>query len=155
MTVAERTRAAVRAEPFVYEALRAGVLNYTAAARYLDVGDESAVSAALRRYEEQLESRERGGSARVTMKSGVGDGPPSDALLSVGDEVFVPGEGSRTAVLATGDVGAGTLRRVLGRCETAAVAVHAAAAVAGTLVVVVSRSDGPNALRAVEDALGA
>ena len=63
MTVAERTRAAVRAEPFVYEALRAGVLNYTAAARYLDVGDESAVSAALRRTLVVVVSRSDGPNA--------------------------------------------------------------------------------------------
>jgi len=45
MSVAERTRAAVREEPFLHDALRAGVVNYRAAARYLDVGDEDAVRA--------------------------------------------------------------------------------------------------------------
>jgi len=34
-SLAARTRDAVRDEPFLFDALRAGVLNYSAAARYL------------------------------------------------------------------------------------------------------------------------
>ena len=48
MTVAAETREAVRDHPFLETALRAGVVNYTAAARFLDVGEEEAVAAALR-----------------------------------------------------------------------------------------------------------
>jgi len=55
MTVAADARAAVREHPFLETALRAGVVNYTAAARFLDVGAEEAVAAALRRYAAELD----------------------------------------------------------------------------------------------------
>lgn len=153
MTVAERTREAVRAEPFLHEALRAGVLNYTAAARYLAVGDEEAVAAALRRYEAELEPRPAPGDARVTMKRGLGEGQTQEAILQVGDVALVPGTGALTGVLATGDVSVLGLRRILGRCGTAGIDVEAAGAIDGTLIVVVDRMDGADAVRAVEDAL--
>ena len=153
MTVAERTREAVRAEPFLHEALRAGVLNYTAAARYLGIRDEEAVAAALRRYEAELEPRTAPGDARVSMKSGVGQGQPAEAILQVGDVVLVPGAGALTGVLATGEVEILALRCILGRCETAGIDLVAAGATDGTLVVAVDRMDGADAVRAVEDAL--
>lgn len=152
MSLAERTREAIRARPFLYDALRAGVLNYTATARYLDVGDEEAVAAALRRFADELEGPPGCGSARVTMESGVGraDG---DGLLVVGSETFTPGSGSLTAVVATGSVSPLALRRVLGRCETAEIPVEAAAVGGEQLVVVVKRRDGPSVVRLVEDVL--
>jgi hypothetical protein len=56
MNVAERTREAVRRRPFLHDALAAGVVNYAAAAEFLDVdrGDD-AVTAALRRYADDLD----------------------------------------------------------------------------------------------------
>ena len=55
MSLASETRDAVRARPFLYDALRAGVVNYTAAARELDVdGEVDAVATALRRFAEEL-----------------------------------------------------------------------------------------------------
>ena len=54
MSLASDTRDAVRRRSFLHAALAAGVVNYTAAARYLDVGEEEAVVAALRRYAEEL-----------------------------------------------------------------------------------------------------
>jgi len=153
MTVAERTRDAVRAEPFLHEALRAGVLNYSAAARFLAIGDDEAVTAALRRYEAELEPRDAPGDARVTMERSLGEGQPAEAIMQVGDVALVPGAGTLTGVLATGDVAANALHRVLGRCGTAGIDVEAAGATDGTLVVVVDRMDGADTLRAVEDAL--
>lgn len=151
MSLAERTREAVRADPFLYDALRAGVVNYTAAARYLDVGEEDAVAAALRRYATDLPPAEdRAGSARVTMESGLGAGDPAEALLSVGTLALAPGAGSMTGILATGDVGPAGLRRVLGRCETADIDPLATGVGGETLVVIVERRDGPDALRLVE-----
>jgi hypothetical protein len=38
------------------------------------------------------------------MESGLGDGPQQEALLQVGDVALVPGAGSLTGVLASGDV---------------------------------------------------
>jgi hypothetical protein len=159
MTVAADTREAVRRRPFLETALRAGVVNYTAAARFLDVGETEAVAAALRRYAEELEDYEESDRrASVSMKTGVGpvDGGPettADALLQVGGTAFAADGGDNTAVVADGDVDAGALVDVLGRLRTADVAVEAAAVAEGTLAVVVGRRAGANAVRAVEDAL--
>lgn len=161
MTVAADTRAAVREHPFLETALRAGVVNYTAAARFLDEragglgGDREAVAAALRRYVEELddyEDPER--RASVSMRSGVGEAAgDGDALLSVGDATYAADGGDATGVVVSGDVDAGSLTRVLGRLRTADVTVRAAGGADGSLVIVVDRRDGANAVRAVEDAL--
>ena len=155
MTLAADTREAVRRHPFLYDALRAGVVNYSATARFLDVdGETDAVVAALRRFAEDLPDYERPGSGPpVNMQRGLGDGEPADALLAVGDLALVPDAGSLTAITASGASDATALRRVLGRLETAEVTVEAAAVGGESLVVVVGRRDGPDAVRAVEDAL--
>ena len=154
MTVAAEAREAVRERPFLETALRAGVVNYTAAARFLDVGDEEAVTAALRRYAEELDDHEPPDRrASVSMQSGVGPADGDDPLLSVGARAFAADGGEFTAVLAEGDVGATALADVLGRLRTAGVGVQAAAAADGTLAVVVGRRDGADAVRAVEAAL--
>ena len=156
MTLAADTRKAVRRHPFLHDALRAGVLNYSAAARFLGIdGETDAVVAALRRYAEDLsddDPPEPG--CTVSMQSGLGEGTPDEALLVVGDTALAPGAGSLTALVAsTGDPRA--LERSLGRLRTADVTVEAAAVGGDSLVVVVGRRDGPDALRAVEDALEA
>ncbi|QLH77976.1 hypothetical protein HZS55_12000 [Halosimplex rubrum] len=157
MTLAADTREAVRRHPFLYDALRARVVNYTAVARFLDVeGETDAVVAALRRFAEDLPDYERpGDSPPVSMRSGLGEGDPADAVLAVGDLALVPDGGSLTAITAGGEADAAGLRQVLGRLETAEVSVEAAAAGGGSLVVVVGRRDGADAVRAVEDALAA
>jgi hypothetical protein len=155
MTLAEQARDAVRARPFVHEALRAGVINYSAAARLLDVGEEDAVAAALRRYGEELADRnEPGRSAHVTMHSGVGRvADPEDGLLTVGGVAFAPGEGSLTAVLVDGDVDPRLLTRALARLNAEDVAAEAAGVAGDTLVVLVERRDGPQVVQFLEDAL--
>lgn len=159
MSLAERTREAVRANPFLYDALRAGVVNYTAAARFLDLGtdDQEAVVAALRRYAEELSDYDASGrDVRVSMESGVGSegtATEGEVLLSVGGTTFVSGGGSSTAILATGAVDARALGHVLDTLAAEDIAVEAAATAAETLVVVVSRRAGPDALRAIETAL--
>jgi hypothetical protein len=156
MTLADDTRAAAREHPFLVAALRARVLNYAAAARFLDVGETDAVATALRRYGEELsdyapESR----SARVTMHGGVGPVDPGEALLAVGDLFLAPDGGDLTAVVAAGDVDAAALGAVLSRLAVVDVSVEAAGVGAETLVVVVEKRAGPDAVRAVESALGA
>lgn len=165
MTLAAETREAVRREPFLHDALRAGVVNYSAAARYLDVdGETDAVVAALRRYADDLPDYETpAGASAVSMHSGLeardpaetdpAETDPPEALLVVGETAFVPGDGSLTALVASGVTGAASLRLALGRLETADVPVEAAAVGDGSLVVVVGRREGPDALRALEDAL--
>ena len=137
------------------------MLNYTAAARHLDVGDAEPVAVALRRYAEDLpehgtESRD----ARVTMRSGLAlvdaDEPNrDDALLAVGDRTLVADSGSLTGVLVAGDVDATTLAHVLGRLTAEDIRVDAAGVAGGALVVVTERRDGPDTVRIVEDALSA
>ncbi|WP_299237269.1 DUF7523 family protein [Natronomonas sp.] len=156
MTIAADARAAVRACPFVYDGLRAGVLNYTAAARFLDVGDAEAVGAALRRYAEELDDfsgDDAKGRASVSMRSGVAKSEDGTGLLSVGGVSFAVGGGEHTAIVATGSFGAEALEAALGRLRTAGVGVVAAAGTEGSVTVVVGRREGPDAVRAVEDAL--
>lgn len=163
--LAAEARAAAREHPFLVAALRAGVTNYAAAARFLDVdGDPDAVATALRRYAEDLpgyatEARD----ARVTMRSGlaaVGDGDATEnedgdqrPLLSVNGDGYAPDGGPLTGVLATGGVDPAALRTVLNRLAVADVDPEAAGVAADALVVVVGRRDGPDAVRAVEAAL--
>ena len=163
MSLAAETRQAVRRKPFVFEALRAGVLNYTAAARYLDVGETEPVAVALRRYAEGLPEREtESRRARVTMQSGLGitdtaddgDSSAQDVLLSVSGHALVPG-GSLTGVLATGEVDAAALAGVLSRLSTENITIEAAGVAGGALVVLTKRRDGPDAVRIIEETLSA
>jgi len=125
MSLAADTREAVRDRPFLLDALRAGVVNYAAAAAWLTStaglnGDEEAIAAALRRFRDDLPAYATAEhSASVSMRSGVGvvDGPSAlredaDVLLRVGT-VAVTDEGDDTALLLTGDVGARTLAAAL------------------------------------------
>ncbi|WP_435358473.1 DUF7523 family protein [Haloarchaeobius sp. DFWS5] len=165
MTLAETTRDAADDHPFLVEALRAGVVNYSAAARFLTVdGDDEAVATALRRYAEALPAYEpTARDVRVTMQSGLDtvaldeaeryECDTAGALLCVGDvAVTATGGGKQTAILATGEVDTKLCARALGRLATADVAVEAAGFAGDALVVVVTRRDGANALRAVEQA---
>jgi hypothetical protein len=180
MSLAAETRAAVRARPWLLAALRAGVVNYTAAAASLDVeGDPDAVATALRRFGDDLpplaaDARD----VTVRMRSGVGvagadgddpgpggDGPESDRgaaedggldpVASVGGTRILRGGGRLTAILADGDVDARALSSVVGRLNAENIVVDVAGVAGDRLVVVVPRADGANALRVVEDALAA
>lgn len=155
MSVASETRAAVRARPFLLEGLRAGVVNYTAVARFLDVGDEEAVAAALRRFADELPAYEHPAAdarVRVSMESGFGEGDPTEALLVVGETALVRDGGSLTALLGRGEVTPAIFRTALGRIVDGNVDVEAAALAGETFTIVVPRRDGPNALRLVESA---
>ena len=157
MSVAADAREAVRERPFLLEALRAGVVNYSAAARAIDVGDdEDAVATALRRYAERLPPRSvEGRRATVVMRSGLGPDGGGDALLSIEGRGYAADGGDRTGVLATGAVDAAALGHVLGRLAAEGVTPEAAGVVDGALCVVVERRDGPRTLEIVEAALEA
>ncbi|EMA18722.1 DUF7523 family protein [Haloarcula argentinensis] len=156
MSLAAATRDAVRERPFLYDALRAGVVNYTAAARTLDIdGEEEAIATALRRFAEELPADSPHDSdARVSMQSGLGrvESPSAESalVLQVGDAAFAEGAGSLTGIIATGDLAPAALGEVLGRLRATDVSVDAAAVTGEALVVVVSRRGGPDALRVVE-----
>lgn len=157
MSLAAKTRRAADGHPFLVAALRAGVLNYTAAARFLEVdGETDAIATALRRYAEEVPDYETTArETRVTMQSGVGPvDDPSEALLVVGGTAIGAG-GDRTAILAAGEVDAAALATVLETLSVEDIGVTAAGVGEETLVVVVDRLEGANALRAVEGALEA
>ena len=156
MSLAAETRRAASAHPFLVHALRAGVCNYTAAARFLDVdGDTDAVATALRRYADELPALETTDRrARVTMQSGVGPTEDGEAFLTVGDVgLGTDTGGDRTAILATGDLDAAALATILDGLAIEGVDVTAAGFADDHATVVVGRRDGANALRAVERAL--
>ncbi|MFB6353515.1 MAG: hypothetical protein ABEJ92_05460 [Halobacteriales archaeon] len=157
MSLAADARAAVDERPFLREALRAGVVNYSAAARAIDIADDvSAVATALRRYADRLPDRAvQSRAATVTMHSGLAHAEGAEALLSVNGQGFAAAEGNLTGVLATGEVDAAALGHVLGRLASAGVAPTAAGVAGESLCVVVERRDGPGALQAVEAALEA
>lgn len=166
MSLAAAARDAVRARPFLFDSLRAGVVNYAAAARLLARdspeladADEETVTAALRRYAAELDDHDPpAGDARVSMRSGLGpvEGDPGnddgEALLRVGGAALGD-SGSLTAVVASGEVDARVLADVLGRLRAADIPVTAAGVAGDSLVVAVERRDGPNALRVVEAAV--
>jgi len=169
MSLAAETRAAVRARPWLLRALRAGVVNYTAAAEALDVeGGRDAIATALRRFEADLSDADADArDVTVRMRSGVGvagsdaesgggsDAAGADPLVSVGGERILQGGGQLTAILADGDVDAAALSAVVDRLSAENVVIDAAGVVSDRLVVVVPRSDGANALRLAEAALAA
>lgn len=183
MSLAAETRAAVRARPFLLEGLRAGVVNYAAAARALDVAEDTeAVATALRRFAERLPKRETGERrARVTMHGELAavDSDAEGPLLSVGGRGFAEagegagdaggdgggssggdgsestGDGSLTGVLATGEVDPAALAHALGVLAANGVDARAAGVARDSMLVVVDRRDGPATVRAVEAALDA
>lgn len=160
MSLAEETREAARRRPFLVGALRAGVVNYTEAARFLSEevdGDTESVATALRRFSKSLldfETESR--NARVSMKSGLGETDEADdALLAVGDTALAPSKGSLTAVLAEGDVDSTALAAVFQRLDAEEITVRAGGVAGDSLLLAVERRDGPDAVRVVEDALEA
>ena len=155
MSLAAETRDAVRNRPFLYDALRAGVLSYAAAARELDVeGDADAIAAALARFEAELPEpgSDRGSAPTVRMESGL-EKSDGDTLCHLAGTGFVPGSGPYTGVLATGDVNARALETALGVLRTGELPIEAAGVAGDAMLVVVERGDGPDALRAIEGVL--
>ena len=164
MSLAAETRRAAEDRPFLVAALRAGVVNYTAAARFLADGEDGvdgetdAIATALRRYAEELPAYEtESRDVRVRMESGVGVvDDEREALLSVGDlAVGSTDGGDRTAIVATGEVDATALAAAVRALSLEGIEPTAAAVGDDAMVLVVDRLAGANALRAVEDALEA
>lgn len=172
MSLAAETREAVREQPFVLDALRAGVLNHSAAGAWLAEtagidGDPDAIATALRRFREELPAYRTGErTASVSMQSGVRvaeagagasdeagpDTPDADPVLRVGGTAVLP-DGRETAILASGDVDAAALAGALRRLSAVDVDVSAAGVAGDALAVVVGRRDGATAVRVVEAAL--
>jgi len=151
MSLAAATREAVRDRPALYEALAAGVVNYTAAADALDVdGDREAIATALRRFAADLDPPDTADrSITVRLHS---DTATVEEMLSVG-EATVGGSAAidtPTAVAVTGAVDARLLAAVLDRLRIAEIPVTATGLAAERMVVVVPRREGPTAVRLIE-----
>jgi hypothetical protein len=84
------------------------------------------------------------------MESGVGQSDADDPLLSIDGEGYARDAGSLTAILVTGEVTPALAQAVLGRLATADFEVEAAGLGEESLVVIVGRRAGVDALRAVE-----
>ena len=159
MSLAAETRRAVDRRPFLRTALRAGIVNYTAAARTLALdGETDAIATALRRYADELPAAETDSrDVRVRMESGIGPleggAKAEDALVTVGGTAIGPCGGDRTAIVAAGDVDAAALADVLSRLAVDGISPIAAGVGGDAMVLVVDRLAGADALRAVEDTL--
>ncbi|ALG82179.1 DUF7523 family protein [Halanaeroarchaeum sulfurireducens] len=151
-SLAAATREAVDAHPFVRDGLRAGIVNYSAAARFLDVeGNTEAVATALRRYADELpQIASRDGEVRVTMQSGIGRSEGS--FLAVAGTSYGECSGPLTAILATGDVDGRFLATVANRLAGAEISLEALGLADESVVVIVDRRDASTALATVEDA---
>ena len=158
MSLAAATREAVRARPVLYDALRAGIVNYTAAADTLDIdGDRESIATALRRFADSLDAESGATTERsLTVRMDRGIDPAEEPLLAgdgVGDAVdAADGINAATAIRASGDVDAALLATVLDRLRIADIDVLAAGVAADTLVVVVPQRSGASALQRVETA---
>ena len=147
-SLAAETRAAVDARPFVRDALRAGILNYAAAARYLDVeGDVEAIATALRRYKEDLppyDTSDR--DLRVRMESDF-----DRDLLVVDGETPDLADRRMTAITMSGSLDAQFLGTVLSRLAIGDVTVTGAGFSDREGVILVDRREAARALRMIED----
>lgn len=167
MSVAAATREAVRDRPALYDALRAGVVNYTAAADALPVeGDREAIATALRRFADELAAEEPAPqsdrSITVRLHSDLsptdrpeallavdGCGVSSSEAVSTADTNGIDTDG-QTALRVTGGVDARLLSGTLDRLRIAEIPVAATGLAAETMVVVVPRRKGPTALQLIE-----
>ena len=106
MSVAAATREAVRDRPALYDALRAGVVNYTAAADTLDVdGDREAIATALRRFAAELAGDAGSTDRSITVRLH-SDAATVETLLSVdGSAVGGTDSGAGDSEPTTGDRG--------------------------------------------------
>lgn len=147
-SIAAETRRAIDERPSFRKALRAGVLNYTAAARLLDVeGDTGAVASALRRYEAELpEFTAPDRSVRVRMERAVS----ADTLTIFESR---PAAAEPTAIALEGDLDATLFARVLSSLSAGDLPVVGAGQVDDQGIVLVDGTDASQALRLVEAAI--
>lgn len=154
MSTAASTRAAVRSHPFLLMALRAGVLNYTAAARFLGIDDVDAGAAALRRFAAELpEYDPTAPDLRIRVESGIGPDSPDDDPLFVLDDTAIGATGGKWAVVrATGNLDPAAVARIMARIDVADVDPIATGYTDDRIVVVVERSASPTVIQCMEGA---
>lgn len=135
MSLAASTRRKVKNTPYLYDALRAGIVNYSAAARMLDLeGEDTAVSVSLQRLSKDLSPLEMSSvDANITINS---------------DEVK-----QRVKILIEGGVDAKILSHLILVCHMNEIHVREASMEDKKINIVVGWKDGPNSLRLIEMAL--
>lgn len=151
MSLASRTRDTVKKYPCIHEALRTGVINYSAAARFLPVsGDTEAIASALRRYAEELpDPTPKPRDISITMHTSY-----PDQLTGLPAEIPEPSdEGPVTWLCVSGDITPVLVGSVLLGCKIHEIPVLAVTATDGTAVLSVPRSAGAAALRCMENVI--
>ena len=135
MSLAAITRRAVRKTPYLYDALRAGIVNYSAAARMLNLeGQDAAISVSLQRLSKELPPLEMASiDASITISS---------------DETK-----QRAKIVIEGPVDAKALSHLILVCHMNEIRIIEASVVMGEIDIVVEWKDGPNSLRLIERAL--
>ena len=135
MSLAAITRRAVRKTPYLYDALRAGIVNYSAAARMLNLeGQDAAISVSLQRLSKELPPLEVASiDANITISS---------------DETK-----QRAKIVIEGPVDAKALSHLILVCHMNEIRIIEASVVMGEIDIVVEWKDGPNSLRLIERAL--
>lgn len=151
MSLASQTRETVKNHPCIHEALRAGVINYSAAARFLPIaGDTEAIASALRRYEEQLASpTTQSRDVSISMHSSY---PSEQAGFSEENPSDIDTE-TVTWLCVSGNISPAFVGSLLLGCKSHEIPIHAVSANEGTAVICVPRSTGAAALRCIENVL--
>lgn len=146
MSTAAAARRAIRAHPFLLAALRAGVLNYSAAARFLELDDVEAGAAALRRLgNEETEVGPREPELRIRIERDV-PAALADSLES--------DQADLRAIVATGSIASMTVARIVARFDDADVDLLGMTWTPDRLTIAVASSSTATALRCVEGRTG-
>ena len=132
MSLASDTRREVKNIPYLCEALRAGIINYSATGRSLGLeGEDTAISVSLQRLRNEL--------------------PP---LKVINVEANIPissdESGKQSKILVEGDINAKVLSHLILICHINEVLIEEIRMVKSRIEVVVEWRDGPNALRLIE-----
>jgi|TARA_Y100000817_G_scaffold307468_1_gene293978 hypothetical protein len=135
MSLAAITRREVRKTPYLYDAIRAGIVNYSAAARMLDLeGQDTAVSVSLQRLNKELPPLEM---ARI------------DANITISSDEI----NQQVKIVVEGPVDAKILSHFILVCHMNEIQIIEASISMGEIQIVVEWKEGPNALRIIERAL--
>ena len=135
MSLAAITRREVRKTPYLYDAIRAGIVNYSAAARMLDLeGQDAGVSASLQRLSKELRPLEM---VRI------------DANITISSDETK----QQAKVAVEGPVDAKILSHLILVCHMNGICIIEASILMGEIEIVVEWKDGPNSLRLIERAL--
>ncbi|WP_415487561.1 hypothetical protein [Candidatus Hikarchaeum yamanae] len=135
MSLAAITRREVRKTPYLYDAIRAGIVNYSAAARMLDLeGQDTAVSVSLQRLNKELPPLEM---ERI------------DANITISSDET----NQQVKIMVEGPVDAKILSHLILVCHMNEIRIIEASISRGEIQIVVEWKEGPNSLRIIERAL--